>query len=544
MSHWDNGSIRLNEILEHSPDGMFIIDTELRIRYVNPAFCKLIEYTEEELLGTPITHYLGDLKILDSCMRSVQAQGHCNDQETTFKRKNGTQVHISKNVQALYTKEEEMRAILVSVRDLSALHYLNKQLLESKTDALTRLPNRLKLLSDLNALKNPFTLLLLNIDRFREINTFYGHAIGDQLLIEMGNVLLEYAQTMSNSTVYKLPGDEYAIIVQKACDDDQISHCASRLLDELNPKKLNVSGQEINLNLTLGIARTTGQEAYRNEILHQADMALELAKKMQKNFLFFDESLHIKEDYENNLRWIKRLRNAIDENRVVPYYQPIVNAKTHQVEKFESLVRIVENDGTVISPMAFLGISKKVKLYERIMKIMITKVLETLPGYPEHTFSINLSIEDINNPEMSAYIIQAIKNSPYSNRIIFEILESEGIDNYDTVRDFIRQVKQYGVNIAIDDFGAGYSNFVYITQLDIDYIKIDGSIIRNIHQNKTSQVIAHTIIDFASQLNIKTIAEFVASKEVFDYVNLLPFDGLQGYYFAEPAATPLTTLIR
>ena len=116
--------------------------------------------------------------------------------------------------------------------------------------------------------------------------------------------------------------------------------------------------------------------------------------------------------------------------------------------------------------------------------------------------------------------------------MIFEILESEGIENYDLVNNFITEVKKYGAQIALDDFGAGYSNFAYITRLDIDYIKIDGSIIRDIHQNPTSQVITETIIDFASRLNIKTVAEFVCSEEVFAYLKHLPIDAMQGYFFA------------
>lgn len=539
MSKTFNDSVRLREILEHSPDGMFTIGTDLRIQYVNPAFCKLIEYTEDEILGSPITDYLGDLSILESCMHSVEETGHCNDQETIFKRKDGSVVHISKNVQALYGPNGNIHSILVSIRDMSALHHLNKALLESKTDTLTRLPSRLQLLHDLSCNRDPLTLMLLNIDSFKEINTFYGHAIGDQLLIDFANELLRNAKAMPHSVLYKLPADEYAILVRNECSADDIHGCVSTLLGALNKKHFLVSSHEINLNITVGIARTDGKEKYRNEVLHHADMALEKAKKNRKNFLFFDEAFHIKQDYANNLHWIKRLRDAIEENRIVPYYQSIVNTQTLEIEKYESLVRIIEADGSVIPPAQFLEISKKVKLYNQIMKLMITQVLDTLSLYPNRLFSINLSIDDINDDEMHTFIVDAVKNCPQSDHLIFEFLESEGIDNYDTVRRFIREMKQYGVKIAIDDFGAGYSNFIYITQLDIDYIKIDGSIIRDITTNKASQIITNTIIDFASQLDIKTVAEFVSTQEICDYLRNLPVTCLQGYYFSEPLPKPL-----
>ncbi len=538
-------SVRLQEILEHSPDGMFTIDMDMLIQYVNPAFCRILGYTENELYGTSITDHLGNLSILGTCMANVEACGHCNDQETIFIRKDGSIVHISKNVQALYNQEGKIHRILVSIRDMTALHQLNKELMESKHDPLTNLPNRRKLLSDIDDITSAFHIVLLNIDSFKEVNSFYGHKLADQLLIAFATELISYAKTMKVSTVYKLPVDEYVILVKSACSQEEISQCITSLSHHLNKKIFTVADQEISLNVTIGIAGCNFDENQiedKKEAIAYADMALKLAKKTRKNYLYYDEAFHIKEDYENNLSWIKRLRNAIEEDRVFPFYQPIVNAKTLKVEKYEALIRIIEEDGTIIPPIEFLEISKKVRLYHQLTKIMLDKVIEELPHHPLIQCSINLSIEDINDSFMNDYIVDTIKHSPYAHQIIFEILESEGIENYETVNQFITEVKKYGVKIAIDDFGAGYSNFVYITKLDIDYIKIDGSIIRTIHANTTSQIITKTIIDFASQLNIQTIAEFVSNDNIYNYVKHLPLTHLQGYYFGESAAKITTAL--
>lgn len=538
MKKYELENTQLHEILENSPDGMFTINTDLIIQYVNPAFCKLLGYPSDELYGTSIIDHLGDLSILGGCMVTVQECGHCNDQETIFKRKDGSVVHISKNVQALYDNEGNMYSVIVSIRDMSALHKLNKELLEAKYDLLTGLPNRTKLLSDIDHIESPFNLILINIDSFKELNTFYGHKIADQILHSFATELVEYAKTMENATVYKLPVDEYVILVQSSCSNVEVSECIDRLFLWLNNKIFTVADHEISLNVTIGIAGShVGEVCHldKKEVMAHSDMALKLAKKRRNNYLYYDESFHIKEDYENNLLWIKRLRDAIDENRVVPFYQSIVNAKTLKIEKYEALVRIIEKDGTVIPPIQFLEISKKVRLYHHITKIMLDKVIEEMAHHPHLKCSVNLSIEDINDIFVNAYIINKIKDCPYSHRIIFEILESEGIENYEIISDFISTVKKYGVEIAIDDFGAGYSNFVYITKLDIDYIKIDGSIIRNIDTDLTSQIITKTIIDFASQLEIKTVAEFVHNENVNNYLKNLPLNHLQGYFYGEPS---------
>jgi len=531
-------SAQIHEILEHSPDGMFTIGMDMSIQYVNPAFCKLLGYSPDELYGTSITDHLGDISIMGSCMASVQATGHCNDQETIFIRKDGSVVHISKNVQALYDNVGNIHSILVSIRDMTALHKLNKELLQSKSDLLTNLPNRRKLLGDIDDIDSPFNIIVINIDSFKEVNTFYGHQIADQLLLVFANELVNYAKNMKNATVYKLPVDEYVILIRSTCSSEEVTQCINDLSLTLNKTIYPVEDQEISLNVTIGIASSNNRNkpSYANkEIIAHADMALKLAKKTRKNYLYYDESFHIKESYENNLLWIKRLRDALATDRVVPFYQPIVNASTLKIEKYEALVRIIEEDGTVIPPIQFLEISKKVRLYHQITTVMIDKVFAEMFHHPTLQCSINLSIEDIQDTQMNSYIIDKTKQCPYSDRIIFEILESEGIENYETINTFITEIKKYGVKVAIDDFGAGYSNFVYITKLDIDYIKIDGSIIRNIDTDITSQIITKTIIDFASQLNIQTVAEFVHSQSVHNYLQTLSLSNLQGYYFGEPS---------
>ena len=675
----------LKHILEHFPDGIFTLNHRLVITYVNPSFCQIMGYSEAELLGSEITDHLGDLNILEACKAEISEKGFCRDQETIFKRKDGSIVHISKNVQALID-EEGKPGTIVSIRDLTDIHKLNKELAEttekleqynqnlsgmvlrrtetlneqmaflssykkaidaagmvskcsldkkvievnqalcirsgyraeeligqectflwsedskrhvpeitdqvlsglnwrgivtlcSKSgdpfyletniipitddnrqirelvnisydvtpliettqslshrlhfDPLTELPNRLKLLSDSEqALDHPIEVILLNIDSFNELNSYYGHFLADSLLQNLADFLVHYTEGLS-VTVYKLPIDEFAILINERWSIDQLETFIQRLLEQITVTEFDVQRQKINLAMSAGIASSERVGSNPKDVIVAADMALKMAKRQRKPYIVYDPNLNIKQGYENNLAWIKRLRSAIEEDRLVPFYQPVVQAKTLEVDYYECLVRIIEPSGDVITPYHFLDVSKKLKLYPQLTRRVINKAFERFANETT-SFSINLSIEDIADPVMSDWILQQVQNCDFAPRVIFEIVESEGIQNYDVVNQFIKEVKQYGVKIAIDDFGAGYSNFIYIMRLDIDFIKIDGSIIRNIYQDRPSQVITETIVDFARKLGIKTVAEFVSDEAVYSYVKDLGLDSLQGYMFGEP----------
>jgi len=195
---------------------------------------------------------------------------------------------------------------------------------------------------------------------------------------------------------------------------------------------------------------------------------------------------------------------------------------------------MLDDDGKIISPMAFLTIAKKSNLYLEITRTVITKAFEYF-STKDDDFSINLTIEDILSPEINNLIYQKIQEFPQTaNRVIFEIVEDEGIENYDEVSPFIEKMKSYGCKIAIDDFGTGYSNFDYLMKLNVDFIKIDGSMIRYLDYDENAKLVTQLIVDFAKKLKIKTIAEFVHSSEIHDIVKEMDIDYSQGFYLGEP----------
>ena len=197
---------------------------------------------------------------------------------------------------------------------------------------------------------------------------------------------------------------------------------------------------------------------------------------------------------------------------------------------------MIDENGKAISPYFFLDIAKKAGLYKELTIIMLEKIFEAL-NKTDYEISINLLLQDIVSSEIRTLIIDKLEKANNPKKVVFEIVEAEGIENFNEVTDFIKDIKKYGSKIAIDDFGTGYSNFSYLMKLNVDYIKIDGSIIKNVYKDKSAEMVTKTIVAFANALGIETIAEFVADEEIYNRIKDLNIDYSQGYYFSEPKET-------
>jgi len=195
---------------------------------------------------------------------------------------------------------------------------------------------------------------------------------------------------------------------------------------------------------------------------------------------------------------------------------------------------MIEKDGSVVSPYFFLQAAKKSKLYFKLSHFVIEETFNIL-NHHEGSFSINLSVDDILDPEMQKFILMHLSKTSHADRIVFELLESEGIENYEEVSKFIANVKSFGSKIAIDDFGTGYSNFAHILRLNVDILKIDGSLIKSLDTDLNAQTIVNAITVFSKRLGLKTVAEFVHTEAVYEKALSMGIDYFQGYYLDEPS---------
>lgn len=391
-------------------------------------------------------------------------------------------------------------------------------------DELTTLPNRKKLIETLS-LEDDAILMILNIDKFQHINDLYGDKIGNDIIRNTALIIKE--NVSKDAILFKLHADEYALYLPTAGVYEEIKTLALHLANCIENHTFTINENEIYVNATIGVAYGTSY------LLNNADMALKLAKKKRKKYLIYESSMNIEHDYEQNLKWSKKIKDAIENNRIEPLFQPIVDTKTSKIVKYEALMRMIDENGEYLSPIHFLELAKKNKLYPKLTKIIIEKTFEIFKNIDAQV-SINLSVYDVLNEDVYATIIEKLYEYKLGDRIVFELIESDGIENYKEVIEFINEVKKTGAKISIDDFGTGYSNFEYIMKLKVDYIKIDASMIKDIDKNINSQMVTETIIDFARKMNIQTIAEFVHSQSVFEVVKNMGIDFAQGYYFGKP----------
>ncbi len=430
----------------------------------------------------------------------------------------GIDAYTEKPVDMMFLLQTIQRAILPFAQRQALLK-------QAYTDRLTGLNNRAAL--DLQLEKKVHTgLILMDIDEFKVINDLYGTEIGNFVLKEFAHFLNLHKK--ENWDLYRIGSDDFVFVVYEHANSKYYEQYVETLSETLKAFYMYHHDYDIKINVNMTIGISLEQE----NILETADMALRKSKEQKRSFLIYTDEYNYKKVYENDIRWINRIDIAIKSDNIVPYFQPIVD-RDQNVVKYECLMRLREHE-ECYSPVLFLDIAKKSKTYKELTMIMLKKIFVVMQKFTKYDFSINLSHIDISDSEIVKYLIENITEKALGSRIIFEILEDEGLEDKENFSDFVSAVKNIGARIAIDDFGTGYSNFSYLLELKPDIIKIDGSLIKNIDTDENSKIVTEAIVAFSKRLGIETVTEYVHSREVFETVKALDIDNFQGYYFAQP----------
>ncbi|MBA4502639.1 EAL domain-containing protein [Marinobacterium marinum] len=404
-------------------------------------------------------------------------------------------------------------------------------------DKLTGLPNRVSLLQDLDK-NSSVSLILVNLDRFREINSLFGYECGNQVLKEVALRLETFMSEPENrgGKLYRVSGDEFALALSRR-RPEQVQAQMDQILSCVRQTPVYWHNHEIGLSVTLGAAVPWFDAPKEYSLYIHAREALREARQSGLHCRVYDGSEALEQEFEHNQKWAGKLRDALDDEGLIAWFQPILNNTTGHVDKYECLVRMVDQNGQIISPGKFLDIAGKMRLEGHITRVMIDTCFQRF-AHSSLEFSINLSYTDLQQPDLTAFILQRLDATGVGPRVIFELLESANIENYEQVRAFIDDVKQRGCRIAIDDFGTGYSNFEHLLQLKVDFIKIDGSLIRNLDTDPNSRRVTRGIVGLARSMKIETVAEYVHSTAVQMEVLRLGISFSQGELIGMPAPEP------
>ena len=416
-------------------------------------------------------------------------------------------------------------AKLLQVMSQSLIYHELKDLY---TDTLTNLPNRNKLKKDLSE-NNIDLMALLDVDEFSTINDLFGEKIGDTILYELASKIKNYFSD-NEYFVYRMEADKFAIVAkQNNKDVDEFYNLCKAFADKIEKESLLIEEDEIDINITIGIAQGDGARAFK-----YSQRVINYARTKLQRIMIYNESFKIQQSFEENIKWVKQLKIGFRENLFQAYFQPIVDTNTKVIYKYEALIRYITKDGVEIAPYNFINVAKKTKLYPNIIKIVIQDAFKLIKNKNKRV-SVNISFDDIANEETTTFIYEILEqHKEYTKFLEFEILESEEISDFNEVSRFISEIKKFDCIVGVDDFGAGYSNFNLLTLLDIDFVKIDGSLIEKITTSKDLEIIVNTIANFSKEFKVKTVAEYVSNEDIYNKIKELNIDYCQGYYFDRP----------
>ena len=376
-----------------------------------------------------------------------------------------------------------------------------------------------------------YNAILLDIDRFKEINTKYSFEFGDIILRKFTKTLKSLLS--QKSKIIRTGGTEFLIMIPK--EDVDIKILTQKIFQALTEKKYLLENEIITLTVSMSAVDIPEGTVLIQNIQRILDQTLLEVKNGGKNNFKILELNSLNQVRYGNINYIK---DALEEERLMCLFQPIYKTKTKKIVKYEALVRLIDEEDSkkYITPYYFMKTIKGTSQYLKMSKQVFSYVFSTLEKYPDIELSVNVDLHDLENPDMMKLISENLfKHSDIANRLTFEILEDNEIKDYVKVQYIIQQLKAFGSKVALDDFGSGYTNYHYLVSLDIDVLKIDGSLIKELKvAPERTKLILKSIQELAQNLDVELVAEFVSDSNIYEIMKELNIEYVQGYYLGEP----------
>ena len=439
---------------------------------------------------------------------------------------------IEAGVNDFISKPFEKMELILRCRSYIDIATTNSKYVLSTINPYTKMPNQVALRQALE-MKKHASIVLMRIDHFRSVDAFYGEEYARMLEKEFVKYLASYFQSLDLIVLcYHTAPGEFVVMFdnfQRDMGHIELHQFCNMLHEHIKVYEIELDKFSYDVSVTLCFA--SGSE----NLYEDASFALDWVIERKMTYVIMNEVIdRLKEETKENIEKVHMVKKAIEEDRIVPYFQPIYDNKLGEITKYETLVRLIAEDGKVISPFFFLDAAKNGNYYLQITTIMLEKVFAIFK-YVEAEVTVNLSFLDMVSPQVSDKLFKLLEENPdTAKRVTLELLEDEEVEDDAVMEAFIQKVRTYGVKIAIDDFGSGYSNFQRIMKINPDFVKIDGSIIKHLATDAKSEVLTQAINNFSHSLQIQTVAEFVSDETIFRKVQEMGIDYAQGYFIAEP----------
>jgi diguanylate cyclase (GGDEF)-like protein/PAS domain S-box-containing protein len=543
---------RFRSAFDYAAIGMALVSQEGRWLQVNHSLCGIVGYSEEELLTTDIqsvTHPedLGDLLIQQSRLIKGTLPGYQTEQR--YMHKLGHEVWSQSSVSRVRDPETQSLRFIFQIQDITDRKRAEARLVhDAFHDGLTGLPNRalfidhLKLAVARRRRKEYalFSVLFLDLDRFKVVNDSLGHLVGDQLLKAVASKLQTCLRP--GDTIARLGGDEFTILLEDIKSDNEAVHVAERIQREL-AQPFELEGRTVFASASIGIAPSTTGYERPEDILRDADTAMYYAKSLGGNrHHVFDKSMHVRA--VKLMQMHNDLRAAIEREQLVVEYQPIVSLESFRVIGFEALARWQHSEHGLISPGQFIPIAEETGLIipigEWILREACSQLRQWQDLYPNAaplTISVNLSGKQFAQPNLIEQIEQVLADTRLSpSSLCLEITESVVVENVEAASETCKRLRLLGVGLSIDDFGTGYSSLSSLHSFPISTLKIDGSFVSRMSGDNENTEIIRTIMSLAGNLGMDVIAEGVETLEQLTKLRTLGCEKGQGFFFSRPVS--------
>ncbi len=536
---------RLAAIVESSAEAIFSLSRDGSIESWNRGAEKVFGHSESAMLEAPAQILIpGDrLAEFQRWLSQVKEGRSIEHQESQWQRRDGTLIHVSVTMSPIMSEDEtQVVGASVIARDITyRLETESRLRFLADHDVLTNLYNRRRFERELereikviNRSGGEGAVMVLDIDNFKAINDSLGHRAGDEVISRVAQIIRDSLREID--IVARLGGDEFAVYIP----DGSSGEAAARLVEAVNGTAMVFGDRSVRATISVGVAPVNERGVTDEELMIRADLAMYEAKEGGRGkYAIYQAESGSAERATEGLRLSERIRVALDRDQLRVFAQPILDRRLNRVSQYELLVRLDDPDGGIIQPSEFLPTADRFGLAADIDRWMIDRAIEILSDRsllgPEASLQVNLSSRSMVDPGLCDRIessLLAADIAPW--RLVLEVTETNVIDNMEQARRFATRLASFGCRFALDDFGAGFGSFYYLKHLPFEFLKIDGTFIRQLPSNRTDQHMVEAIINLAHRLGKRTIAECVEDNETIDLLCGFGIDYIQGYHIGRP----------